>query len=154
MSIGDNKKLSELKQELKALFASQLLCVLSTDDRGQPYSNLVAFAETNDLRSLVFATKRGTRKYSNTLSNRNVAMLVDGRTNTNLDFAKAVAVTVLGSVEEVPDIDGRGVTQIFLSKHPLLNGFLHSKNSALMIVNVKALIVASFSETTVIPFDI
>ena len=52
----------QITLDLKALFASQGLAVLSTHDHGQPYCNLVAFASSEDIRHLVFATTRATRK--------------------------------------------------------------------------------------------
>ena len=40
---------TQLVQTLKALFSSQRLAILATEDEGQPYGNLVAFAETDNL---------------------------------------------------------------------------------------------------------
>jgi hypothetical protein len=59
------KKSLQLKKILKELFLSQPLAVLATQFNGQPYGNLVAFAATEDLRGLLFATARGTRKFAN-----------------------------------------------------------------------------------------
>ena len=42
-------ELLQVKQLLSDLFSSQRLAVLSTQESGQPYSNLVAFAQTDDL---------------------------------------------------------------------------------------------------------
>ena len=56
---------SNLIQTIKAVFEDQNLAVLSTRDGDQPYSNLVCFAATDDLRYLIFATTRATRKYAN-----------------------------------------------------------------------------------------
>jgi hypothetical protein len=153
MGIDNAGEVSELHQRIRELFASQLLCVLSTYNQGQPYSNLVAFAETDDLRSMVFVTNRKTSKYTNAITNRNVALLVDSRTNTNLDFSEAIAVTSLGTVEEVARIDADNLSQTFLSKHPYLKDFVRSADSALMRVRVKKLVVAGFSETNLIIFD-
>ena len=153
MGIDSTGELSKLYQRIKALFSSQLLCVLSTYSREQPYSNLVAFAETDDLRSIVFVTNRKTSKYTNAIANRNVALLIDSRTNTNLDFSEAIAVTSLGTVEEVAGIDVDNLSRTFLSKHPYLENFVRSADSALMRVRIKKLVVAGFNETSVISFD-
>ena len=146
-----NKSL-ELYERVKGLFSSQRLCVLSTDLNGQPYSNLVAFAANDDLRSIIFATNRKTSKYSNASLNRRVAVLVDSRTNTRSDFDKALAVTAIGVVEEVEGIQGKEYARILISKHPSLESFIHSESSAIMRVYVDLLIVASFSKTEVINF--
>jgi hypothetical protein len=47
----------------------------------QPYASLMAFAATDDLKRLLFATERNTRKYANLVSNPRAALLVDNRSN-------------------------------------------------------------------------
>jgi hypothetical protein len=46
-------------------------------------------------------TSRDTLKYSNTLVSKKVAVLIDSRTNQASDVYSAVAITALGTVEEV-----------------------------------------------------
>jgi hypothetical protein len=139
--VKDTEETSEL---VRSLLASQRFAVLATESEGQPYSNLVAFAEADNLRSLLFVTGRDTRKYSNTLTSKRVAVLVDNRTNRASDLQRAIAVTALGTVEEVAK-DYRGyLSAIYLSKHPQLEGFLRRPSSALMRVAVTDYIVASF----------
>ena len=43
---------SELELLIRELFESQKLAVLGTQNEGQPYANLVAFAPSEDLKSL------------------------------------------------------------------------------------------------------
>jgi heme iron utilization protein len=148
-----NAKPSGLEERVKGLFSSQRLCVLSTDFHGQPYSNLVAFAETDDLRSIIFATNRKTRKYSNALLNKKVAVLVDSRTNTKSDFDKALAVTAIGIVEEVEGIQRKEYASILISKHPSLESFIFSDGSTIMRVYIDLLILANFSKTETMHFD-
>jgi len=137
----DTEETSEL---VRNLLASQRFAVLATESEGQPYSNLVAFAEADNLRSLLFVTGRDTKKYSNTIASKRVAILVDNRTNRPSDLDKAVAVTALGTIEEV-STDYRGyLSAIYLSKHPQLEGFLRKPSNALMRVAVTDYIVASF----------
>ena len=82
---------SELFQTIKTVLDDQLLAVLSTHDGDQPYSNLVCFAATDDLRCLIFATPRATRKYANITADCRVAILVDNRSNEAADTDKATA---------------------------------------------------------------
>jgi nitroimidazol reductase NimA-like FMN-containing flavoprotein (pyridoxamine 5'-phosphate oxidase superfamily) len=63
----------ELSGLIKRVFSSQRFAVLATQFEGQPYSNLVAYAEADELMSLLFVTSRNTRKYSNTLASKKVA---------------------------------------------------------------------------------
>ena len=77
---------AEMTEVIRGLFASQPLAVLATMMSGQPYTNLVAFCETDDLKCLLFATNRSTRKYDNLVENPQIAMLIDSRANQESDF--------------------------------------------------------------------
>jgi len=87
------KNKAELINHLRELFSSQSLAVLATQDRGEPYGNLVAFAATEDLKHLLFATTRATRKYNNLTKNPRIAMVIDNRSNREEDFQRAMAAT-------------------------------------------------------------
>jgi nitroimidazol reductase NimA-like FMN-containing flavoprotein (pyridoxamine 5'-phosphate oxidase superfamily) len=84
------KNTEELQELVESVLASQRFAVIATQSEGQPYSNLVAFAEADNLRSLLFVTSRDTKKYSNTAANRRVAVLADNRTNQPADLNSAM----------------------------------------------------------------
>ena len=134
----------ELLELIKGLLASQHFAVIATQSQGQPYSNLIAFAEADNLRSLLFVTGRDTKKYSNAIANKRVSVLVDSRTNQASDVNKAIAITVLGTIEEVAMDNKDYLSEIYLSKHPQLKDFLHKPSNALMRIAVTDYIVASF----------
>jgi nitroimidazol reductase NimA-like FMN-containing flavoprotein (pyridoxamine 5'-phosphate oxidase superfamily) len=138
------KNTEETPELVRSLLASQRFAVIATQSEGQPYSNLVAFAEADNLRSLLFVTSRDTKKYSNTTASNRVSVLVDNRTNQASDLDRAVAVTALGTIEEVAEDHGGYLSAIYLSKHPQLEGFLRRPSNALMRVAVIDYIVASF----------
>jgi len=144
---------SALRQNVKKLCASQQLCVLATQYAGQPYSNLVAFAETGELRNLIFVTGRNTRKYTNSISNPKVAIMVDSRSNRTADFKNALAVTAIGTVEEVSGSDRDRLVDIYISKHPHLAKFVDGSDKALMKVTVTEYVVAHFDRVQVIHID-
>ncbi len=127
---------SKLRKTLEALFDSQRLGVLATYGGGQPYSSLVAFAATNDLKYLVFATTRATRKYANLSAESRVAMLVDNRSNQDSDFHRAIAVTALGTAKEVKESERDRFLRLYLAKHPYLEEFVNSPICALLKVSV------------------
>jgi nitroimidazol reductase NimA-like FMN-containing flavoprotein (pyridoxamine 5'-phosphate oxidase superfamily) len=141
---------SALKQQVKRLCASQRLCVLATQYDGQPYSNLVAFAETDELRSLIFVTSRNTRKYANSISNRKAAMMIDNRKNRMSDFKTALAVTAIGTVEEVIGSERNGLADTYVCKHPHLAEFVNGPDEALMRLTVTEYIIARFDRVHVI----
>jgi nitroimidazol reductase NimA-like FMN-containing flavoprotein (pyridoxamine 5'-phosphate oxidase superfamily) len=128
---------SKLKRELKNLFKKQKLAVLATHKDGQPYSSLVAFAVTEDLKHIIFATSRATRKYEHFSSDARVALLIDNRTNKVADFHSAIAVTAIGTAMEPDENNRQQLAQRYLAKHPDLKDFVQSPTCALVQVSVK-----------------
>ena len=127
---------SELENLIRELFESQKLAVLGTQTQGQPYANLIAFAASDDLKSLYFATARATRKYANIEADARVTVLIDNRSNQDSDFSQAVAVTATGTAKEVADSKRDEVLAIYLAKHPMLKDFVQSPSCALLQVKV------------------
>jgi heme iron utilization protein len=137
----------QLKKLLKDLFRAQLFASLATLQNGRPYNNLIAFYVADDLKSILFVTKRETRKYANLISNNSVSVLIDSRSNKDSDFRNAVAVTALGAAEEVKDNQKEALLQLFFIKHHSLEKFAHSPESALFRIKVKRYyIVRNFQE--------
>jgi nitroimidazol reductase NimA-like FMN-containing flavoprotein (pyridoxamine 5'-phosphate oxidase superfamily) len=128
---------SELEHLIRELFESQKLAVLATQNKGQPYANLIAFAASDDLKSLYFATGRATRKYANIEADARVTVLIDNRSNEDSDFSQAAAVTATGRAKEVVDSARDEVLPIYLAKHPMLEEFVRSPSCALLKVEVQ-----------------
>ena len=128
---------SELEQLIRELFESQKLAVLGTQNEGQPYANLVAFAPSHDLKSLYFVTARATRKYANIEADARVTVLIDNRSNQDSDFAQAAAVTATGTARELVDSRRDEVLAIYLAKHPMLKDFVQSPSCALLQIRVE-----------------
>ncbi|MDD3580146.1 MAG: pyridoxamine 5'-phosphate oxidase family protein [Desulfobacca sp.] len=141
------KNLAETRDIIKELLFSQKLAVLSTHQQGQPYTNLMAFAVTDDLKFFLFATTRATRKYSNLMADSRVSLLVDNRANQESDFSEAAAVTALGKAWELQGLERQQFLKIFLDKHPYLQEFVSSPSCALLRVKVeKYILVTRFQE--------
>ncbi|MBN1978439.1 MAG: pyridoxamine 5'-phosphate oxidase family protein [Anaerolineae bacterium] len=135
----------QTKETLKALFASQRFAVLATQDEGQPYASLMAFAATDDLRRLIFATERETRKYTNLVGNPRAAALIDDRSNQGSDTTQAIAVTALGETRESDKDQYLG---IFLKKHPHLETFVKSPSCTLLAMQVSTYFVVKGLQDT------
>jgi len=147
------EKLEELSDLIKGVLASQRFAVLATQSEGQPYGNLIAFAEADNLRSLIFVTSRNTRKYSNILASKKVAVLVDSRTNQELDLNNAVAITALGTIEEANRVNKEYLSDKYIAKHPQLGDFLRKPSSALMKISVIEYVVATFESVKHCPVE-
>ena len=128
---------------LKHLFDSQSFAVLATQEQGQPYVSLMAFAATNDLRNLIFVTDRHTRKFANITANTRTAVMIDDRSNQSSDTEFATAVTAVGEAEEVAGVDHTRLLEIYLSKHPHLAEFAQSQSCALIRMWVGSYFVVS-----------
>jgi len=132
---------ADIRRVLRALLGSQRLAVLSTHADGQPYASLVAFAGSDDLRSLYFVTPRTTRKFSNLQSDGRVALLVTTSANQECDIHQALAATVVGSAGEITGTEKEAALQRYLQKHPYLEDFARSPTSALVKVSARAYIL-------------
>jgi nitroimidazol reductase NimA-like FMN-containing flavoprotein (pyridoxamine 5'-phosphate oxidase superfamily) len=141
--------INRLKKRLEELLQSQKLSVLATHTQGQPYGSLVSFAATKDLKQILFATTRSTRKYANLKKDTRVALVVDSRENTERDLHKAMAVTVTGKAEETGPSEEEAYLKIYLEKHPYLKDFVKSPTCALLRVKVDTYyLVRRFQEVT------
>ncbi len=139
----------EPMETIERLLSEQRLGVLSTQGGGRSHASLVAFAVTGDLRSVVFATSRATRKYANCQQSEEVALLVDDRVNAEVDFHQAAAVSVYGLAAEVPADQTEALERLFLDRHPYLTDFVSAPTCALMRIQVDRFsLVTRFQEVT------
>jgi heme iron utilization protein len=138
-----------IRGRLHALFDSQRYAVLATEDRGQPFTSLMAFAVTEDLRQLVILSDRNTRKFANLAANRQVALLVDDRENKSTDTLESIAVTVLGSAFEADANEGDALARLFLARHPGLADFAATPACVVVRVEVGAFLLVQQFEYTI-----
>ena len=135
--------MTHYEELLEEVLNTQYFAVLNTLGEGLPYSNLVSFAVTENLRALVFVTNRNTRKYKNIKENNNISLLIDNRTNQPSDVSRAIAITAIGTACE--EVENRSSLQaIFLARHPQLKQFVDEPNNAIMLMIVSEYIIASF----------
>ncbi|MDP8223074.1 MAG: pyridoxamine 5'-phosphate oxidase family protein [Candidatus Lernaella stagnicola] len=132
------------------LFREQRFAVLATKrDDAQPYGSLVAFAATEDLRHIVFATLRGTRKFRNIVTEPRVALVIDNRSNDEADLRRAMAVTALGTAREIDREQESQWSPLLLAKHPAMTDFVATADCALLVVKVTSyLAVTEFQHVT------
>ena len=128
----------EMFPQLRDLLAAQRLAVLATHNDGQPHGSLIAFAASDDLTRIVFATPRSTRKYANLSADGRVALLIDSRTALAADLRDTAAVTITGRVSEVEPKEGSPALVAYVARHPALAEFVADAGCALMEVAVEA----------------
>ena len=135
-----------LERQVRELFQQQLLGVLATNNGSavaEPYVSLIAFVASKDLKRLIFFTSRNTRKFTNIVTNSQVSMLVDNRTNQAGDFQTALAVTVIGRAFEQHGAERINLQKLFLARHPALESFVLDSSSALIEILVDRYILVN-----------
>jgi nitroimidazol reductase NimA-like FMN-containing flavoprotein (pyridoxamine 5'-phosphate oxidase superfamily) len=126
-----------VEHDIRQLLQNEQLAVLSTEQQGQPYASLVAFAVTAGLGNLVFCTPKTTRKFSNLTNNPRVAMLINNCRNQASDIDNAVSVTAVGKAAEVVDTSKEDLSALYLQKHLHLKEFLQAESTALVRIRVQ-----------------
>ena len=135
-------KLQEnIQQVIRQMIDTQRYAVLATDDQGQPYTSLMAFAATVDLKQIILMTDRNTHKHANLKSNRRVAVLIDNRENSDADTGDAVAITVMGEAVLIAADSCAKFLELYLARHPQLTEFARSPTCAVVSVNVSSYVV-------------
>jgi nitroimidazol reductase NimA-like FMN-containing flavoprotein (pyridoxamine 5'-phosphate oxidase superfamily) len=129
-SIPDRVKKSTtpVLERLNALDKNQLHAVLATESDGQPYTSMIAYALTPDMKGIIFATPKKTRKYKNISKNNRVSILIDTRSNTKRDYTGAESLTILGNALLVrKGKKWSELARVLIGKHPELNEFINSR---------------------------
>jgi len=129
---------------LQQIVATQRFAVLATQQSNQPYINLVAFAASDDLSTISFATSRNTQKYRNLQENDKVAILIDTRRNEPSDLTGALAITALGSASEVVKDGKDSLIHKYIDRHPVLKEFVIRPETAIINVKITDYILAQF----------
>lgn len=135
--VTTRKGTAVIPERLKDFDAKEYFAVLATDDGGNPYTSLISYALTPDLKTALFATPKGTRKYTNILHSARVALLVDNRSKGKDRLLKTEAMTIIGTAKLIR----KGKTwdtlaEVFLRKHPDLAEFLNAPTTALIAVQI------------------
>ncbi len=125
----------EFLVKLRGLLKSQMLGVIATEMDGIPHASLVAYCSTDDLKYLIFATSKNTKKFQNLTKNSNVCLLIDNRENNPSDFNNAITVTALGNAKEIKE-NKDYFKDLFLKKHSNLIDFINSSDCALLKIKV------------------
>ena len=126
----------EVQKKINNLLSSQQLAVLSTQRNGQPYSSLMAYAYTSDLKNIVVATGKSTRKHQNIVQESRISLLIDNRSNSENDFHAAMALTVMGKAQLIEDDERPEYLELYLSRHPYLEKFIASPATAILRISV------------------
>jgi uncharacterized pyridoxamine 5'-phosphate oxidase family protein len=130
------------KDILTHLLNTQKFGVIATNDKTIPYTNLVSFECTKDLKNIFFTTLRNTKKYENILKNSKISILVDNRDNKGSDIKNAIVASAIGSANEIVENKDK-YKKLLLEKHPYLSDFINSSDSTIININIDKYIFVS-----------
>lgn len=137
-------------EKLENLLQSQRFAVIATQEERAPYTNLVAFIHSKDLKQIIFATSKNTVKYNNIIKNSKISMLIDNRGNKPDDIKETVIVNAVGTAYELKH-DFNFYKNFYLKKHPYLTDFINLPDTVLINFKVeKFLFVDHFQNVKVI----
>lgn len=134
---GPAEKERSTPELIRKLLTAQPYAVLCTQSQSQPYGSLVAFAASDDLKTLVFSTPVATRKYRLLTECDHVALLIDSRSTSSEDMMGIEAVTVTGHAHVV--VAGTEFDRwagLLTARHPHLAAFVKADSTALVRVEV------------------
>ncbi len=139
----------EVRKRIDKVLESQSIAVLGTSKNDEPYSCLVGFAVSDDLRELVFATMRQRLKYKNMIANPRVTLMIDDRDAKASDFNETTSITIVGSAKDVMGSDRQKYASMLLARQPALTEFVKSEDCAVMRVTIDKIYVVSEFESVV-----
>ncbi len=126
------------KEYIKSVILNETFAILSSEGKGKPHASLVASTAYNELKSLLFATYKNTRKYENILQNPKVAVLFDNRSCEIKSSKEIVVITAFGVANEIVAENLSAAKEAHLKKHHDLKEFIASTDCALFEVQVDA----------------
>ncbi len=127
----------QIETEIRELCLEQPFAVLATQGEGLPYTNLISYAFSADLRQLVFSTPSQTRKYNLITKNKKISLLIDNRAQQPESINLISAVTITGLAR--PLADPEEIDQwagLLIKRHSYLDKFIKSPSSSLILVDI------------------
>ena len=128
---------AQLRGMLRRLLGEQLFAVLATVGERAPHLNIVSFVSADELATVLFATPRQTKKFTNLQARPEVSLFVDNRSNRPRDLEEVFGIEIFGEAGEAAGASAAHYRELYMAKYPELEGFLESPGTALMAVRVR-----------------
>jgi len=123
---------SETADAILRLVNDQPFCVLATQGQGQPYTSLIAFAYTEDLKRLYFCTPEASRKFRLLKACNRASLLIDSRCQHPEHIMEVEALTITGRTRHLTqDDECETVATMLNERHPYLHAFVHEESTAI-----------------------
>jgi heme iron utilization protein len=139
----------KVRSRIDSVLSVQKIAVLGTSKEGEPYSCLVAFAITDDLTEMVFATMRQRLKYTHIMANPRVTLIIDNRDVKASDFNDTTSITMVGTAQDIQGAGRNKYADLLLKRHPSLSDFVNSPDCAVVRVDIDKIYIVSEFESVV-----
>lgn len=123
-------------EEIRAHLAARKLAVLATQSDGQPHASLMAFTPVDDIKRLVFATYRKTRKYESIIQGGRAALLIGSGIEPFEQQRAGLIVTAHGNVFAAPINSAQSMLKSHIQRHPEFEEFFSSPECALIVMEI------------------
>jgi heme iron utilization protein len=127
-----------VKEYITVALQINSLAVLATEGDRQPHACFIAITPMDDFTSLIFATYRNTRKYTNLKNNEKVAILFENRSTKSNHQPGIIVLTAFGCARELDISIHAEALNNHLLQHPDLESFIRSPDTALFKVKVES----------------
>ncbi len=138
------------KNRIQELIENQYFGVLATENNGTPYTSLIAYASSPDLRYIIFCTPMDTQKCRNIQSNPRVSFFIDDRINSPEELYSTTGLTVIGTAGILEKAEWNEHVAIYRKKHPYMEHFSSEPSSVFVIMSVDRYITVSNFQTVTI----
>lgn len=129
--------MTRVEAEIRELCLEQPFAVLATQGEGQPYTNLISFAISDNLNQLVFSTPAQTRKYDLIRKNKEVSLMIDNRDQQPESINLIRAITITGTARILEDArEIEHWSDLLVKRHIYLERFVKSPSSSLILVDI------------------
>lgn len=124
--------------KVEKVLAEQRFGILATLMGEYPYTGAVAFAAPENGMKIYFATPRATRKFANLKHHPHASMFISNNSNLAEDITRAIGITAVGTTAEVmKNRSNQKVFRFFSARHPYLDEFINSPDTAMFVLNVE-----------------
>jgi len=145
---GENLADEVVQNEIKNILLTESFAVLSTQGEGQPFSSLISYACSENLKKIVFATPLGTRKVDLISRCNKVSVMVDTRARNPESINEINAITIIGEAKIIEDNNEKlSWENLLIKTHPYLETFVKASTTGIVAVDVeKYFYVRKFQE--------
>ena len=124
--------------------------ISSLDKLNKIESNLISFAMSEDLKSLIFYTPKTSKKYNRIVGNDNVCIYINNTINEGRDISKALGISVSANYNAKPQ-NLAELSLLYSRKLPFMMGFVNSQSFTPIVVSIDTIeVTLRFQEVVVL----